>query len=229
MTKPKIKIDVVSDVVCPWCYIGKRRVEKALKDVADQVDVELEYHPFELNPDMPLEGRNQKEYLTKKFGSESKYRQITSQVTEVAAQEGLKFDFEKQVVSPNTRNAHRLIWFAKKQGKQIEMKEELMKAYFEQGIDLTKMENLISIATQVGLDPEKTKSFLNSTEGMAEVTTSEMQNAQRGISGVPFYIINNQYGVSGAQPSEVFTKALLEISTENVSEGEACDVESNEC
>ena len=229
MTKPKIKIDIVSDVVCPWCYIGKRRLEKAIAQVADQVDVELEYHPFELNPDMPPEGRNQKEYLTKKFGSEAKYLQITNQVTEVAAQEGLKFDFEKQVVSPNTRNAHRLIWFAKKHGKQIEMKEALMKAYFEQGIDLTNSENLISIATQVGLDTQETKSFLNSTEGMAEVTTSEMQNAQRGISGVPFYIINNQYGVSGAQPSEVFAKALLEISSENVSEGEACDVESEEC
>jgi predicted DsbA family dithiol-disulfide isomerase len=229
MTKPKIKIDVVSDVVCPWCYIGKRRLERAIAQVADQVDVALEYHPFELNPEMPLEGRSQKQYLTKKFGGEAKYQQIVDHVTEVAAQEGLKFDFEKQVISPNTRNAHRLIWFAKKQDKQIEMKEALMKAYFEQGIDLTKMENLISIATQVGLDPEKTKSFLSSTEGMTEVTTSEMQNAQRGISGVPFYIINNQYGVSGAQPSEVFAKALLEISAENMSDGQACDIESKEC
>jgi predicted DsbA family dithiol-disulfide isomerase len=109
------------------------------------------------------------------------------------------------------------------------MKEALMKAYFEQGIDLTKMENLISIAAQVGIDPEKTKSFLSSTEGMVEVTTSEMQNAQRGISGVPFYIINNQYGVSGAQPSEVFSKALLEICAENMSDGQACDIESKEC
>ena len=229
MTKPKIKIDIVSDVVCPWCYIGKRRLEKAIAQVADHVDVELEYHPFELNPDMPIEGRNQKEYLKKKFGSEVKYQQIVEHVTDVAAQEGLKFDFEKQVISPNTRNAHRLIWFAKKHGKQIEMKEALMKAYFEQGIDLTKMENLISIATQAGIDPEKIKSFLSSTEGMVEVTTSEMQNAQRGISGVPFYIINNQYGVSGAQPSEVFAKALLEIGSENVAEGEACDVGSKEC
>lgn len=229
MTNPKIKIDVVSDVVCPWCYIGKRRLEKAIAQVADQVDVELEYHPFELNPDMPLEGRNQKEYLTRKFGSEVKYQQIVEHVTDVAAQEGLKFDFEKQVISPNTRNAHRLIWFAKKHGKQIEMKEALMKAYFEQGIDLTKMENLISIATQAGIDPEKIKSFLSSTEGMVEVTTSEMQNAQRGISGVPFYIINNQYGVSGAQPSEVFARALLEISAENTTAGEACGIESKEC
>ncbi len=229
MTRPKIKIDVVSDVVCPWCYIGKRRLEKAIAQVADQVDVELEYHPFELNPDMPLEGRNQKEYLTKKFGSEAKYQQIAQHVTDVAAQEGLAFDFEKQNISPNTRNAHRVIWFAKKYGKQIEMKEALMKAYFEQGIDLTRTETLVSIATEQGLDNEAIRNFINSTEGLVEVTTAEMQNAQRGISGVPFYIINNQYGVSGAQPSEVFVKALLEISAENVSDGQACDVESKEC
>ncbi len=229
MTKPKIKIDIVSDVVCPWCYIGKRRLEKAIAQVADHVDVELEYHPFELNPDMPLEGRNQKEYLTKKFGSEAKYQQIVNHVTEVAAQEGLQFDFKKQNISPNTRNAHRLIWFAKKHSKQIEMKEALMKAYFEQGLDLTISENLISIATELGLDNEATRNFINSTEGLIEVTTSEMQNAQRGISGVPFYIINNQYGVSGAQPSEIFVKALLEISEENISAEKVCDVGSTDC
>ena len=229
MTKPKIKIDIVSDVVCPWCYIGKRRLEKAIAQVADHVDVELEYHPFELNPDMPIEGRNQKEYLTKKFGSEAKYQQIVNHVTEVAALEGLMFDFKKQNISPNTRNAHRLIWFAKKHSKQIEMKEALMKAYFEQGVNLTISENLVSIATQVGLDTKETKAFLSSSEGLVEVTTDEMKNGQRGISGVPFYIINNQYGISGAQSSDVFVKAILEISAENVSNGQACDIESKEC
>lgn len=186
-------------------------------------------HPFELNPGMPTEGRNQKEYLTKKFGSEAKYQQIVNHVTEVAAQEGLHFDFKKQSSSPNTRDSHRLIWFAKKHGKQIEMKEALMKAYFEEGVDLTKSENLIAISTKVGLNVEETKTFLNSTEGLVEVTTAEMQNAQRGISGVPFYIINNQYGVSGAQPSEVFAKVFLQISSENIVEGEACAIESKDC
>jgi predicted DsbA family dithiol-disulfide isomerase len=229
MTKPKIKIDVVSDVVCPWCYIGKRRLEKAIAEVSDRVDIEIEYHPFELNPDMPAEGRNQKEYLTKKFGSEAKYQQIIHHVTEVAAQEGLQFDYKKQNISPNTRNAHRLLWFAKKHGKQIEMKEALMKAYFEEGIDLTKTESLLSIANKAGLDSQETKNFLNSTDGIVEVSTEEMQNSQRGISGVPFYIINNQYGVSGAQPSEVFAKAFLEISAENIAKSEVCDNECKDC
>ncbi len=228
MPKPKIKIDVVSDVVCPWCYIGKRRLEKAIAAVADRVDITLEYHPFELNPDMPAEGRNQKEYLTQKFGGEERYHQLTHHVTKTAAQEGLQFDYQKQTTSPNTRNAHRLIWVAKKYGKQIEMKEALMKAYFTDGIDLTKTENLVTVAAHVGLDAAETETFLNSSEGVVDVTTEEMQNAQRGISGVPFYIINNQYGLSGAQPSEVFAEALLEISAEKASAGDACDVETEE-
>lgn len=229
MTKTKIKIDVVSDVVCPWCYIGKRRLEKAIAQVADQIEVEIEYHPFELNPEMPAEGRNQKEYLTKKFGSDAKYQQITSQVTATAAIEGLRFDFNKQHISPNTRNSHRLIAFAKQHGKQLEMKEALMKAYFTDGIDLTKTENLVSIATELGLNEKSVITYLQSDEGLTEVITEENLNIQRGISGVPFYIINNTYGISGAQPSEVFTEALLNISSEVSFAGEACEVESKDC
>ena len=212
MTKPTLKIDIVSDVVCPWCYIGKRRLEKAIQQVSDQIDVKVEYHPFELNPDMPAEGRNQRDYLIKKFGSESKYEQITGYVTATAAQEGLAFDFAKQNVSPNTRQSHRLIYFAKQQGKQLEMKEALMKAYFTDGVDLTKTENLLHVATSVGLDATAANTFLNSDEGLKEVVAEEKLNVQRGISGVPFFIINNQYGVSGAQPSDVFANAFLEIS-----------------
>src|SRR5690348_1364812 len=98
MSKPVIKVDVVSDVVCPWCYIGKRRMEKAIKELGDEVDIQLEFHPFELNPDTPKEGRNQKEHLAAKFGSSEKYDEITGYVTNVAAKEGLKFDFEKQKI-----------------------------------------------------------------------------------------------------------------------------------
>jgi predicted DsbA family dithiol-disulfide isomerase len=227
--KPLIRIDVVSDVVCPWCYIGKRRLERAVKQLQGEFDFEIEYHPFELNPDMPLEGRNQKEYLSAKFGGEARYEQITSQVTHTAAQEGLKFDFSKQEISPNTRQAHRLIALAKQFGLQLPMKEALMSAYFEKGIDLTKKENLFALAAQVGLDKEKVKSFLNSDELLAEVKMEEQTNYQRGISGVPFYIINNKYGVSGAQPTDVFMQAFREISQENIAAGEACDMDSKNC
>src|SRR5688572_33360049 len=121
MIKPKIKVDIVSDVVCPWCYIGKRRFEKAIDTLKDKFEFEVEYHPFELNPDTPLNGVNQKEHLTRKFGGEDRYNQLTNHVTKVAQDEGLQFDFENQHVLPNTRNAHRVIQFAKQEGKQLEV------------------------------------------------------------------------------------------------------------
>jgi predicted DsbA family dithiol-disulfide isomerase len=213
----KIKIDIVSDVVCPWCYIGKRRIEKALDQLQGQFEFEVSYLPFELNPGTPPEGFNQKEYLTKKFGSESKYNQITSHVTSVAAEEGLNFNFAKQTIAPNTRDAHRIIWFAKQEGKQVAVKEAFMKAYFEDGVDLSKTENLIAISE-----------LLNSDEGLQEVIAAEQLNQQRGVSGVPFYIINNQYGISGAQPTETFIQALTQIGSE-VEAANACDVETKEC
>jgi predicted DsbA family dithiol-disulfide isomerase len=229
MNKPKIKIDVVSDVVCPWCYIGKRRLEKAMSQLSEQYDFQVEYLPFELNPEQSSEGVNQKEYLTKKFGGEARYQQITNHVTSIAAQEGLHFNFDKQLVAPNTREAHRIILLAKEEGKQQQMKEAFMKAYFEQGVDLSKKENLIKVALSTGIDPEKIKSWIDSDAGLAEVELAEQMNSQRGISGVPFYIINNKYGVSGAQPSETFVNMLTQVGTEVAAEGEVCDVDSQEC
>jgi predicted DsbA family dithiol-disulfide isomerase len=228
MSKPVIKIDVVSDVVCPWCYIGKRRLEKAIDQLKDDFEFEVEYHPFELNPTMPAEGRNQKEYLSAKFGGEERYRQITSHTEKTAAQEGLSFDFSKQKTSPNTLDSHRLIAFAKSKGKQAELKEALMSAYFEKGIDLTQNKNLVAIAVEHGLDAHETEQFLKSDNLTAEVKLEEQLNYQRGISGVPFYIINNKYGVSGAQPTDVFVNALTEIGGSVVA-GEACDVDGKNC
>jgi len=228
MSKPVIKIDVVSDVVCPWCYIGKRRLEKAIDQLKNDFEFEVDYHPFELNPTIPAEGLNQKEYLTEKFGSAERYKQITSHTEKTAAQEGLKFDFSKQEISPNTLNSHRLIQFAKRKGKQAELKEALMSAYFEKGIDLSKTQNLVNIAVEHGLDANETETFLKSDELAIEVKQEEQLNQQRGISGVPFYIINNKYGVSGAQPTDVFVKALTEIGNEPIV-GEVCGVDGKEC
>lgn len=212
MSIPKIKIDVVSDVVCPWCYIGKRRLEKAIDQLKGQVDFDVEFHPFELNPDMPKEGRNQKQYLANKFGGAERYQQITGNVTKVAAEEGLHFNFDKQEVSPNTRDAHRIIRYAKGEGKQAAANEAFLKAYFEDGVDLSKSENLIDIAQKVGLDKTNVSSLLDSEEGLIEIQLEERTYSQRGITGVPYFIINNKYGVSGAQPTDVFKQAFLEIA-----------------
>jgi predicted DsbA family dithiol-disulfide isomerase len=212
MTKPLVKIEVVSDVVCPWCYIGKRRLEKALDRLGNTYQFDLSFLPFELNPAIPIQGVDQKQYLTKKFGGEDRYEKITRQVTEIAAREGLTFDFNKQSVSPNTRQAHRLIWFAKKFNKQAAVNEALLKAYFELGMDLSKDENLVTLAAQSGLDPETISSFLLSEEGTKEVIELEQLSYQRGISGVPFFIFNNQYGVSGAQATDTFVQVIQQVS-----------------
>jgi predicted DsbA family dithiol-disulfide isomerase len=214
MDKNKIKIDVVSDVVCPWCYIGKRRLENALSRLPENIEVDLNFLPFELNPDIPKTGTDHKTYLADKFGSRERYDQLTEHVVNVAAGEGLKFNYENQSVMPNTLDAHRLIQYAKNSGKQPAIKEALMKAYFEQGIDLSKQENLLNIAEQNGLDRNEVKSFLSSEQGILEIKQQEQANHQRGISGVPFYIINNKYGVSGAQPSDTFVEILIEVAGE---------------
>lgn len=217
--KKKIKVDVVSDVVCPWCYVGKRRLERAMAELAGSVDFEITYLPFELNPEMPAAGRNLKEHLTAKFGGAEKYKAITENMKKVALSEGLHFDFDKQNTSPNTRNAHRLIWLAEKKGLQVAVKEALLHAYFEEGIDLTQADNLIEVAANAGLPSDEIKKLLASEDGMQEVEYLEQLNYQRGITGVPFYIINNKYGLSGAQPShtfvQLFRKASEEVLTEN--------------
>lgn len=214
MSKIKLRIDVVSDVVCPWCYIGKRRLENALTRLPENYEVDVNFLPFELNPEIPADGVDHKAYLAKKFGSEERYEQLTQHVVNVAAGEGLKFDFKKQKMMPNTLDSHRLIQFAKNFDKQPQLKEALMSAYFENGVDLTKHENLLDIAEKVGLDRTRVQSFLASEDGAVEVKAAEQMNHQRGITGVPFYIINNKYGVSGAQPSDTFVEILTEVANE---------------
>jgi predicted DsbA family dithiol-disulfide isomerase len=230
MNKRTIKINVVSDVVCPWCYIGKRRLEKAMRNLSDKYTFEVEYFPFELNPNIPAKGFDQKEYLSDKFGGEEQYERITARTAGVAAEEGLIFNFDSQKVSPNTRNAHRLIQLAKEDDKHLQLVEALFKAYFTDGIDLTKTENLVTISEHAGMDKAKVESFLQSTTGIAEVEMAEMELHKLGISGVPFYIIDNKYGISGAQLPQAFMQVFDEVAAvkETVS-NEACDVEKKNC
>lgn len=233
MNKPKIKVDIVSDVVCPWCYIGKRRLEKAVSALAAEYDFELEYHPFELNPQMPEGGANQREYLAAKFGSDDKYDQITQQTTQTAATEGLHFAFDKQAISPNTRKAHTLIQHAREAGKQLDVTEGFFKAYFTDGVDLSKDENLVSVAVAAGLDKGVAESVLADEDAPLQVSLAEQEMYKLGISGVPFYIINNRYGVSGAQAPETFIQAFREIvqsqEVEVNNAGEVCDTDGKNC
>jgi len=217
MTKTTIKIDVISDVVCPWCYIGKRRLEKALNQLADSFSFEVTYHPFELNPSIPETGVNQQAYLTQKFGGEERYAKITAHVTQVAAEEGLVFNFHKQAVSPNTRSAHRIIQLAKHVNKQVDVKEAFMKAYFTDGVDLSKADNLIAVAEQAGMERALVAQLISGNQGVAEVIQAEKEIQQLGITGVPFYIVQNKYGLSGAQPAEAFVEVIEKAAQEKAS------------
>ena len=228
MNKPNIKIDIVSDVVCPWCYIGKRRLEKALEQLNHKYNFELEYHPFELNPDMPASGVNQREYLTEKFGGEDRYDQITSHTSTVAAEEGLAFNFTNQPVSPNTRSMHVVLTLAKQEGVQLQVMEAFFKAYFSDAVDLSKKENILTIAAQAGLDRTKAEQYLADDNTTVQVALAEKEMYKLGISGVPFFILNNKYGVSGAQSTETFLKALEDIGAE-VATAESCDVNGKNC
>jgi predicted DsbA family dithiol-disulfide isomerase len=228
LNKPVIKIDVVSDVVCPWCYIGKRRLEKAMQQLSSEYTFEVEYHPFELNPDMPAQGVNQKAYLTDKFGSEDRYDQITNHTTQVAATEGLAFNFDKQNTSPNTRKAHAIVQLAKLKGKDLAVIEDLFKAYFTDGVDLTDDKNLIALAVQAGIEREDLELLLADENSLIRIAALEKEMSKLGISGVPFYIINSKYGVSGAQSSETFMQVFKEVSQE-VTSGESCDVDGKNC
>jgi predicted DsbA family dithiol-disulfide isomerase len=230
VSKRKIKVDVVSDVVCPWCYIGKRRLEAAIRKVNNDIEVEVNYLPFELNPNIPASGTDQKQYLAAKFGGEDRYRQLTAHVASIASQEGLRFDFDRQSVMPNTLNAHRLIQFAGTLGVQASVKEAMMKAYFEDGIDLSSNENLLTVAQSAGLDRSAAEDLLRSDKDVSAIRELESLNRRRGINGVPFFIINDKYGVSGAQPSdtlaEIFKEADAEIA---VGADQSCEVDKQDC
>ncbi|MEJ1237681.1 DsbA family oxidoreductase [Chryseolinea sp. T2] len=225
LLKPVIRVDVVSDVVCPWCYIGKRRLEKAIAEVSDKYTVEVFYHPFELNPATPQSGVNQREHLAEKFGGDERYQSITNHTSSVARQEGLDMNFEKQSVLPNTRKAHALIFAAGNTDKQLAVTEAFFKAYFTDGIDLSKDENLINIAVKVGLDRPVAETAISSHELLDSIASQEHDMQKLGISGVPFYILNNEYGVSGAQASETFIKVFEELNKASTQNGDACSVD----
>jgi predicted DsbA family dithiol-disulfide isomerase len=230
MKKPVITINVVSDVVCPWCYIGKRRLEKAVEALADTYDFDISYQPFELNPNLGPEGVNLKHYLTDKFGGEERYAQLTQHVTQVAKEEGLFFNFDSQPVSPNTRMLHVIIQYAKEYGLQNQIKEAFMKAYFEDGVNLSAKESIITVAESVGLLRSSIEPLFENASLKNDIERREKEMQNLGITGVPFYIINNKYGISGAQPTADFIKVFTAMRLEqNTSTSEACAVDNPTC
>ena len=212
-TQKPLKIDIVSDVVCPWCYIGKRRIEDALALVPD-VPVEMHWRPFFLNPWVPREGISREEYLTTKFGSVEAYKTIAGRVVAAASEEGLVYRPDQVKRQPNTTDCHRLIHWAEAKGKAGEMKQRLMELYFRDGGDLTDTEVLVQAASDVGLDGEDVRKRLATDEDVVLISGQAQEAADKGISGVPTFVFAQKYAVSGAQPADQLARAIREVSGE---------------
>jgi len=208
-----VRIDVVSDVVCPWCFIGKRRLEKALA-LASEVPVEVHWRPYFLNEWVPQEGMSRDEYLTTKFGSPDRYRGIAQRVQAAAAGEGLDYAVDRISRQPNTRDAHRLIRWAEGIGKASEMKQRLMELYFTEGADLSNRAVLVGAAADVGLDPEDVRAALDSDRDIAEIEREVEAAKEAGIQGVPCFILDGKYAISGAQEPEALAQAIMQVSAQ---------------
>ena len=206
-----VRIDVVSDVVCPWCFIGKRRLEKALALNPD-IPVEVHWRPYFLNDWIPREGISREQYLTTKFGSVERYKGIAQRVSAAAAAEGLTYAMDKISRQPNTLDAHRLIRWAGGIGKAAEMKQRLMDLYFTEGADLTNHAVLVQAATDVGLDPEDVRAALESDQGVADVEREAVSAKEAGIEGVPCFILDGKFAVSGAQAPEDLAEAIERVA-----------------
>ena len=212
-TLKPLQIDIVSDVVCPWCYIGKRRIENALALVPD-VPVEVHWRPFFLNPWVPREGIGREEYLTTKFGSVDAYKGIAGRVVAAAGEEGLSYRPDLVKRQPNTIDCHRLIHWADAKGKAPEMKQRLMELYFRDGGDLTDREVLVQAAIDCGLDGDEVRARLGTDEDVGLISAHAQEASEKGISGVPTFVFAQKYAVSGAQPAELLARAIRQVSAE---------------
>jgi len=197
-----LTVDVISDVICPWCYIGKRRLEKAI--AAHGEPVKVRWLPFQLNPTMPKEGICRKEYRIKKFGSWEKSQTLDAKVVVVGETEGVHFDFDRVERTPNTVDAHRLIWLAEQQDCQNAVVEALFVAYFTEGRDLSNQQTLLDLVVDAGLDRQRAEAMLNCDEGMDAIKEVEELSQRHGVNGVPFFIINDTITLSGAQQLDTF-------------------------
>jgi predicted DsbA family dithiol-disulfide isomerase len=207
-----IRIDVWSDVACPWCYIGKRNLESgmiAFTAGEHAVPIELEYHSFELAPDTPVEfSGSEVEFLMNHRGvSADQARAMIDRVVGIARSAGLEYDYDA-LQHTNTIKAHQLLHYANERGHQLEMKERLLSAYFVEGRHVGRVEDLSDLAAEIGLDRSDVVSSLNADEYLEAVRADMAQARQYGINGVPFFVIDSRYGISGAQPPEVFVEVL---------------------
>ncbi|MGE5147076.1 MAG: DsbA family oxidoreductase [Candidatus Eiseniibacteriota bacterium] len=221
-----IRIDIVSDTVCPWCFIGKRRLEAALQQHGDGEPVTIVWRPFQLNPEMPEGGLDRREYLEAKFGGPAGAKQVYDRIRQAGQSAGLELNFEAIPRTPNTVNSHRLIHRATALGKQNEIVEALFRAYFLEGRDIGSIDTLVEYAASVGLPEAEIRAYLESDEDAELIRGLDAQARQMGIQGVPCFIFNNQYAVSGAQEPAIFLQ-VFDILKQEAAKAEAEPAESS--
>ena len=216
-----LAVDVISDVVCPWCFIGKRRLEKAIAQAA--VPLSISWRPYQLDPTIPPEGKDRRAYMEAKFGSAERIKEIHARVAAAGEGEGIPFAFDRIKVSPNTLDAHRLVRWASEAGRQGDIVEALFRAYFIEGRNVGDAAVLTDIAAAHGLDRDDIAARLASGEDR-EAVREEIEAAQRiGVTGVPTFILAGRYGLVGAQPAEEIASALKAIAARRQAQATAAE------
>ena len=211
MNRSQLKIDIVSDVVCPWCAIGYKKLSKAMEDLNEEILFEVNWKPYELHPEIPTEGFNKEEYYKIKFGNSNGSRDRFNHLTEEGKKAGLEFNFDKSKNLPNTFLAHRLLWFSRSKDMQDVIAEALFHAYFTEGRDIGSIHELISISTENGLQKSEIKDFLKTDIGSDEILREELRAKEMKIFSVPTYIFNKKYLLVGGQEADTFKSYMKKV------------------
>jgi predicted DsbA family dithiol-disulfide isomerase len=220
-----VQVEVYSDVVCPWCFVGRKRLARAVELLGDRHQLEVTWKPFQLNSWIPPEGMDRAEYRKAKFGSAERSSSMDGRLQAIGQEEGIALNFDKIKRTPNTFDAHRLIWLGEQQGRQIEVVDALFRAYFQDGKDVGDHAVLVDLAAEAGLDPDEARRFLDSQDAVSEVDEEESVGRSLGIDGVPFFLFAGKYGVSGAQSPETFTGVVRALPAAEDPQEEQDDVQ----
>jgi predicted DsbA family dithiol-disulfide isomerase len=215
MNMKNFKIDIVSDVMCPWCVVGYKNLETALSELKDEIKAEITWHPFELNPDMPIEGQDLNQHLMQKYNlTEQQGDENRKNMLEAGQRAGFTFNFDGKRIMINSFDLHRLLTWARKEGKQTELKLAFFEAHFTNLKYLNQLDTLLDVVASVGLDKAIARDILQSDQYAQEVSQEQAQFKQLGITSVPTFIINDKYAITGGQPSDSFIQAFKQISQE---------------
>ena len=209
-----INIKVISDTICPWCYIGKKQLEKAINKI-DNIEFDISYKPFQLDPTMPTDGVDRKRYIDRKFGEDTA-KEVGNKIREAGKIVGIEFNYENIIKTPNTLNSHRILKWAEKESKQEEALELLFYSYFTEGRDIGNNEELVKIAKKLGLNPKKIEKNLVSDIDIKEIELEEWSYRDLGIAGVPTYILEDNMIITGSQSSETFVNVFNKINSRKI-------------